>query len=90
LRDEEGLAIWNAKQKLPEGYESLGMWKKYYLLHESQYLNFKQLFDLVSIVYPQYSVERKFRACIRIKKGVIHNSAKQKGCSWRKNKTYLE
>jgi hypothetical protein len=90
LEEEEGLAIWNAKQKLPEGYESLGIYKKYYLLYESMHLNFKQLFDLVSIVYPQYSLEGRFKACIRIKKGIIHNSNKQIGRSWMKNKVYLE
>ena len=89
LRDEEGLAIWNAKQKLPEGYESLGIYKKYYLLNEAEKLDFKQLFELASIVYPHYSTEGRFKICIRIKKGIIH--AKHiKGHSWRKNKVYLE
>lgn len=90
LKDEEGLAIWNAKQKLPENYESLGIYKKYYLLYESMGLNFRQLFDLVNVVYPNYSFEGKFKACIRIKKGIIHNSIRQKGWSWMKNKVYLE
>lgn len=90
LRDEEGLAIWNAKQKLPEWYESFWIYKKYYLLHEAMHLNFKQLFDLAGIVYPHYSVEGKFKACIRIRKGLIHNSSKLKGYCWKKNKVYLE
>jgi hypothetical protein len=79
LKDEEGLAIWNAKQKLPEGMESLGMWKKYYLLYEARNLHFKQLFDLVSIIYPQYSLEGKFKTCIRIRKGNIHNTTRNIG-----------
>ena len=90
MKDEEGLAIWNAQQKLPEGYENLGMYKKYYLLHESLHLSFRQLFDLVSIAYPDYSLEGKFKACIRIKKGIVHNSSGLKGGVWMKNKVYLE
>jgi len=54
------------------------------------HLNFKQLFDLAGIVYPHYSVEGKFKACIRIRKGLIHNSSKLKGYCWKKNKVYLE
>ena len=90
MKDEEGLAIWNAKQKLPEGYESLGMYKKYYLLYESLSLSFRQLFDLESTLYPELSLERKFKGVLRIKKGIIHNSPRQKGGSWVKNKVYLE
>jgi hypothetical protein len=79
LKDEEGLAIWNAKQKLPEEYESLGIYKKYYLLYESMQLNFRQLFDLESTLYPELSLERRFKAVLRMKKGIIHHSIKQKG-----------
>ncbi|MDR0860287.1 MAG: DUF1704 domain-containing protein [Candidatus Peribacteria bacterium] len=90
LRDEEGLAIWNAKQKLPTEYESLGIRKKYYLLHEAKNLNFKQLFDLASRVYPQYSLEGRFKVCVRMKKGIMHNGSQVKGIVWGKNKVYLE
>jgi hypothetical protein len=79
LKDEEGLAIWNAKQKLPEEYESLGIYKKYYLLYEARDLNFKQLFELESTLYPELSMERRFKAVLRIKKGIIHNSIRQIG-----------
>ncbi|GHV21287.1 hypothetical protein FACS189428_1470 [Clostridia bacterium] len=82
LRDEEGLAIYHAKQKLPAEYESLGIRKKYYLLHEAQNLTFKQLFDLASIVYPQYSLEGRFKVCVRMKKGIIHNGPQVKGIVW--------
>ncbi|MDR0608448.1 MAG: hypothetical protein LBG52_09240 [Candidatus Peribacteria bacterium] len=84
------MAIWNAKQHLPIGYESLGIYKKYHLLHEARNLHFKQLFDVVSIVYPHYSLEGRFKACIRIRKGIINNSTRNIGHCWLKNKVYLE
>jgi hypothetical protein len=75
---------------LPNDFESLGIYKKYYLLHEARKLNFKQLFDLVSRVYPHYSLEGKFKVCIRIRKGIINNSTRNIGHCWLKNKVYLE
>jgi hypothetical protein len=84
------LAIVNAKQYLPTDFESLGIYKKYYLLHEARKLNFRQLFDLVSMVYPYYSLEGKFKVCIRIRKGIINNSPRNIGHCWLKNKVYLE
>jgi hypothetical protein len=73
LRDEEGLAIWNAKQKLPEGYESLGIYKQYYLLHSAKDLNFQQIYNLIRIFYPHHNLEKIFKTCIRVRKGIIHN-----------------
>jgi hypothetical protein len=90
LRDEEGLAIWNAKQKLPEGYESLGVYKQYYLLNIAKELNFKQMYDLIHTLYPLYSIEKNFKTCIRVRKGVVHNGQHTKGIVRLKNKTYLE
>jgi hypothetical protein len=68
----------NARKKLPEEYESLGVWKKYYLLYEARNLNFKQLFDLETVLYPELSVERRFKACLRLKKGIVYHSQRNK------------
>jgi hypothetical protein len=90
LKDEEGLAIWNAKQKLPEGYESLGIYKQYFMLNAAKDLNFKQICDLIHTLYPHYLIEKIFKTGIRARKGIIHNGSHTKGIIWRKNKVYLE
>jgi hypothetical protein len=90
LKDEEGFAIWNAKQKLPEGYESLGIYRQYYLLHNAKELHFKQIYDLIHTLFPHYNLEKIFKTCIRVRKGIIHNGSHTKGIIRRKNKIYLE
>ena len=90
LKDEEGLAIWNARQKLPEEYEGLGMYKQYYLLNVARELSFKQIYDLIHTLYPHYNLEKIFKTCIRVRKGVVHNGSRTRGVVWRKNKIYLE
>jgi hypothetical protein len=90
LRDEEGLAILNARKKLPEECESLGIYKQYYLLNIAKDLHFKQMYDLIHTLYPHYNLEKIFKTCIRVRKGVIYNGVHTKGIVWKKNKTYLE
>ncbi len=90
LKDEEGFAIYNANQHLPEWYEKDSIYKKYYLSNEWSKLDFKKLYDLISFVYPYWSVEQKFKTVIRIKKWLIHTSTNGIWTSFLKDKIYLD
>ena len=57
LKDEEGLAVWNAMQILPEREENLAIYRKYYLLGESKKHNFSKMVDLMYFLNPNRSYE---------------------------------
>lgn len=89
LKDEEGLAIYNASKHLPEEYEKNSMYKKYYLTKEAEKSDFKKLFDVINFIYPYRSIEWKFKTAIRIKKWII-NTSEKKITGFIKDKIYLE
>ncbi len=90
LKDEEGLAIYNANKYLPEWYEKDSIYKKYYLTKESEKLDFKKLFELIRFLDSEKNIERCFKWVLRIKKGIIDNSIKHKWSCFIKDKIYLE
>ncbi len=61
LKDEEGLAVWNAMQVLPENEENLSIYKKYYLLSESKRYSFSKLTDMIRFFSPEKNLERIFK-----------------------------
>lgn len=90
LRDEEGLAVRNASQVLPEGEENLSMYKKYHLLAESKHYSFAQMKDLIYFLYPKRSLEGVFKTILRSKKGQIFTANPSSHLTWMKDKVYLD
>jgi hypothetical protein len=66
------LAIYNASKYLPNGYEKLSFYKKYFLLKEAQKYSFAKLVDLVKFLYPEKRIEWIFNTILRMKKGIIN------------------
>jgi len=90
LKDEEGLAIYNAKKYLPEGYEKNSIYKKYFLTKEAEKLDFMKLVELIGLIYPNRWTERKFKTALRIKKWIINSSIIHAGTVFKKDKIYLD
>lgn len=90
LKDEEGLAIYNASKILPEEYEKDSIYKKYYLVKESENRDFRKTFELLSFLNPDKDIEKLFKWVLRIKKGIEHTSIKHQGTVFIKDKIYLE
>jgi len=90
LKDEEGLAIYNASKVLPEGYDKDSIYKKYYLVKEAESMDFKKLAHIINFIYPSRSKELQFKTAIRIKKGIIHTNIIHPWTVFMKDKTYLE
>lgn len=90
LKDEEGLAIYNASKILPQEYEKESMYKKYYLVKEAENHDFKKTFELFKFLYPEKEIERLFKWTLRIKKWIEHTSIKHPGTTFMKDKSYLE
>lgn len=90
LKNEEGLAIYNAIQILPEEYEKDSIYKKYYLVKEAEKTDFKKLVNMIEFIYPQYSREFHFKTALRIKKWIIHTNKIHPGTVFFKDKIYLE
>ncbi len=90
LKDEEGLAIYNAVKILPEDYEKNSFYKKYFLVKEAENIDFKKLVNMIEFLYPSYSREFHFKTALRIKKGIIHTSILHPGTVFMKDKIYLE
>lgn len=68
LKDEEGLAIYNATRILPEDYKKDSIYKKYFLVKEAENIDFKKLVHMIDFIYPNYSREFHFKTALRIKK----------------------
>ncbi len=90
LKDEEGLAIYNASKMLPEEYEKDSIYKKYHLVKEAENLDFKKLVNIIEFMYPQYSKEFYFKTALRIKKWIIHTDYIHPWTVFVKDKIYLE
>ena len=90
LKDEEWLAIYNAKKYLPEWYEKNSIYKKYFLTKEAEKLDFIKLVDLIGLIYPNRWTERKFKTALRIKKWIINTSKINPGTVFKKDKIYLD
>gem|GEM_PF-6085836 len=54
---EEGLAIRNANRILPDNYERMGVYKKYFLTEELRHHSFAKSFELIKASYPERSME---------------------------------
>jgi len=90
LKDEEWLAIYNARKYLPEWYEKNSIYKKYFLTKEAEKLDFTKLVELIGLIYPNRWTERKFKTAIRIKKGIINTSIIHPWTVFKKDKIYLD
>ncbi len=90
LKDEEGLAIYNSSKILPEEYEKDSMYKKYYLVKESENHDFKKTFELLKFLHPDKDIERIFKWTLRIKKWIISTNIIHPGTVFLKDKVYLE
>ena len=88
LWDEEGFAIQNANKILPDNYERIAMFKKYFLTEELRHHSFARSFEIIKTHYPSRSMEWCFKTIIRSKKWIIYTS---KTWAWyRKDKIYLD
>lgn len=90
LKDEEGLAIYNAMNKLPKDYINLWIYKKYFLLKESQKYSFEKIVDLTKFLYPEKNLERIFKTIIRLKKWIQQTEIVNEWATYMKNKIYLD
>lgn len=90
LKDEEGLAIYNARKYLPEWYEKNSIYKKYFLTKEAEKLDFTKLVELIGLIYPNRWTERKFKTALRMKKWTINTSIVDPGTVFKKDKNYLD
>lgn len=90
LKDEEGLAVYNASKILPEEYEKDSIYKKYFLVKEAENIDFKKTFEIIKFFNPDKEVERLFKWVLRIKKGIENTSQKHVGTIFMKDKIYLE
>lgn len=90
LKDEEGLAIYNASKILPEEYEKDSIYKKYFITKESERFDFKKTVEILKFLYPERSLEGHFKAALKIKKGIIDTSTIHIWTTMIKNKVYLE
>ncbi|MDD3262712.1 MAG: DUF1704 domain-containing protein [Candidatus Absconditabacteria bacterium] len=90
LKDEEGLAIYNASKYLPEDYEKDSIYKKYILINDGGKMDFKRLCETARFYYPERSNEGLFKTAIRIKRGLIDTSKTGIGTNSTQNKIYLD
>lgn len=87
-RYEEGLAIWNGNQVLPDDYEKISMYRKYVITHELSKFSFSKSAEYLRFTYPERSLEGIFKTIIRSKRGIINTSIT--GVWYLKDKIYLE
>lgn len=90
LKDEEWLAVWNARQLVDDEEESLALYRKYYLLEEWKHLSFSKIADLIHFLDPEKTLERRFKAALRIKKWIISTDNQTNTYLWLKDKVYLD
>lgn len=97
VKDEEGLAIWNAEQVMrkfiPE-HENLAIYEKYYWLSAAQELSFRNLAEFV--MDNKYDNSRikswswVYNTCLKMKRGVQNTEIIHPGAVYLKDKVYLE
>lgn len=91
LTDEEGLAVYNSWQVLPEGYEKNASYFRYYELSQAETLSFSQLFSLMQALNPEKTLEQNFAFTMRLKRGITDTSVSGvRGISYQKDKVYLD
>ncbi|HRX63503.1 MAG TPA: DUF1704 domain-containing protein [Candidatus Absconditabacterales bacterium] len=90
IKDEEGLAIYNASKHLPSEFEKLSFYKKYFLLKEAQKYPFGKLTDLTKFLYPEKNLERIFNTILKLKKGIQDTGVIKEGAIFMKEKVYLD
>lgn len=90
IKDEEWLAIYNANKHIPNWYEKLSFYKKYFLLKESQKYSFSKLVDLVKFLYPEKRMEWVFMTILRLKKGIQDTWVVNEWAIFMKEKVYLD
>ena len=88
--DEEWLAIYNANKYIPNGYEKLSFYKKYFLLREAQKYPFSKIVDLVKFLYPEKRIEWVFNTILRMKKWIQDTSVSNEWAIFMKEKVYLD
>ncbi len=86
--DEEWLAVYKSLQHLPDEYEKVGMYQKYYLLSITQEKSFS---DLVWIIrsLSNKSLMWSFKAALRLKKWIT-DTERDDWIVYSKTKIYLE
>lgn len=89
LQDEEWLAIYNSIIYLPADYSNEWIYKKYFLLSESENYNFMELWNLAQSFNADKSLYRIFNEILRMKKWLINTSLKWIWTSYEKDKVYL-
>lgn len=90
LKDEEGLAIWNSLNYLPENYEKNAMYEKYLLVYEAQNNDFVGLTNLLRFLHPEDSLLKIFRRAMRFKRWLQNTAFKWEGTAYFKDKIYLD
>ena len=90
LKDEEWLAVWNARQLVDDEEESLALYRKYYLLAEARSLSFSKMTELMYLLNPNRTLEWAFKSILRVKKGQILTETPTNTCIWMKDKVYLD
>ncbi|MBS8121842.1 tyrosine/phenylalanine carboxypeptidase domain-containing protein [Candidatus Vampirococcus lugosii] len=89
IKDEEGFAVYNSFNYLPEGYEKKAIYQKYYLSFISGYYGFSRLVDIIRGI--QYrSLEGAFKTALRLKKGIQNTGFVDRGAVYTKDKIYLD
>ena len=70
IKEEEGLALYFANQKLPEGFEKPNIYLKYRAFDIAQTTPFVRLVDFYRSLYPDADMLKVFKRAIRFKRGV--------------------
>ncbi len=89
LKDEEGLAIYNATKILPEDYDKISIYKEYFITKQLQNMSFTKSFELCKFMYPMKNTEKLFKTVLRNKRGLI-NTGESKWVGFQKDKIYLD
>lgn len=90
LSDEEGFAVYSSDKRLPDNYEKLSMYKKYFIIREAQKYNFSKIIDLINFMDHNRSLEWCFKTAIKIKKWIKDTSIVHPWAIAMKEKVYLD
>lgn len=90
LSDEEWFAVYGSDKRLPDNYEKLSMYKKYFIIREAQKYNFSKIIDLINFMDQNRSLEWCFKTAIKIKKWIKDTSIVHPWAIAMKEKVYLD
>ena len=90
IREEEGLALYFANQKLPSGFEKPNIYLKYRAFDIAQTTPFVRLVDFYKSLYPDADMLKVFKRAIRFKRGVENTGVVHPWAIFLKDKVYLE